>query len=328
MQAINKRFGIIGVGGYIAPRHLRAIYDNGGELVCALDKHDCVGVLDRYFPRAEFFTNEAEFIEYIRANGIDFLSICTPNFLHCSHIALALELGASAICEKPLVLHTSELATLQALESTLSKQAQIARVYGILQLRLHPQIQALKQQIHDELALNPTHCYSLSLRYISARGKWYHKSWKGDVQKSGGIVCNIGVHLFDMLAFVFGDFVGNELAHYEASRASGVARFAHAQVEWLLSIDRDDMDWREAKTSHALRILEEINPPPCKRAALRVDFSSGFEDLHTASYKEILQGRGFSLSAQKQAISIIESITRQGLEHYHEQSPVSLRDFS
>lgn len=312
MQAAKKRFGIIGVGGYIAPRHLRAIYDNGGELVCALDLHDCVGVLDRYFPRAEFFTNEAEFIEYIRANGIDFLSICTPNFLHCSHIALALELGASAICEKPLVLHTSELATLQALESTLSKQAQIVRVYGILQLRLHPQIQALKAQVEDELMHNPKHIYKLSLRYISARGKWYHKSWKGDVQKSGGIVCNIGVHLFDMLAFVFGDFVGNELAHYEASRASGVARFAHAQVEWLLSICASDL----AHSSHnqALRILKEDSRAlPSARPALRIDFSQGFEDLHTASYNEILQGRGFSLSAQKQAIAIIESITKQAL---------------
>lgn len=312
MQAAKKRFGIIGVGGYIAPRHLRAIYDNGGELVCALDLHDCVGVLDRYFPRAEFFTNEAEFIEYIRANGIDFLSICTPNFLHCSHIALALELGASAICEKPLVLHTSELATLQALESTLSKQAQIARVYGILQLRLHPQIQALKAQVEDELMHNPKHIYKLSLRYISARGKWYHKSWKGDVQKSGGIVCNIGVHLFDMLAFVFGDFVGNELAHYEARRASGVAHFAHAQVEWLLSICASDL----AHSSHnqALRILKEDSRAlPSARPALRIDFSQGFEDLHTASYNEILQGRGFSLSAQKQAITIIESITKQAL---------------
>lgn len=312
MQAIKKRFGIIGVGGYIAPRHLRAIYDNGGELMCALDKHDCVGVLDRYFPNAEFFTNEAEFIEYMRANRLDFLSICTPNFLHCSHIALALELGASAICEKPLVLHTSELATLQALESTLSKQAQIARVYGILQLRLHPQIQALKAQVEDELMHNPKHIYKLSLRYISARGKWYHKSWKGDVQKSGGIVCNIGVHLFDMLAFVFGDFVGNELAHYEARRASGVAHFAHAQVEWLLSICASDL----AHSSHnqALRILEEDSRAlPSARAALRIDFSQGFEDLHTASYNEILQGRGFSLSTQKQAIAIIESITKQAL---------------
>lgn len=312
MQAIKKRFGIIGVGGYIAPRHLRAIYDNGGELMCALDKHDCVGVLDRYFPNAEFFTNEAEFIEYMRANRLDFLSICTPNFLHCSHIALALELGASAICEKPLVLHTSELATLQALESTLSKQAQIARVYGILQLRLHPQIQALKAQVEDELMHNPKHIYKLSLRYISARGKWYHKSWKGDVQKSGGIVCNIGVHLFDMLAFVFGDFVGNELAHYEARRASGVAHFAHAQVEWLLSICASDL----AHSSHnqALRILEEDSRAlPSARAALRIDFSQGFEDLHTASYNEILQGRGFTLSAQKQAITIIESITKQAL---------------
>ena len=305
MQAAKKRFGIIGVGGYIAPRHLRAIYDNGGELVCALDLHDCVGVLDRYFPRAEFFTNEAEFIEYMRANRLDFLSICTPNFLHCSHIALALELGASAICEKPLVLHTSELAT-------LSKQAQIARIYGILQLRLHPQIQALKAQVEDELMHNPKHIYKLSLRYISARGKWYHKSWKGDVQKSGGIVCNIGVHLFDMLAFVFGDFVGNELAHYEARRASGVAHFAHAQVEWLLSICASDL----AHSSHnqALRILEEDSRAlPSARPALRIDFSQGFEDLHTASYNEILQGRGFTLNAQKQAIAIIESITKQAL---------------
>lgn len=315
MQAIKKRFGIIGVGGYIAPRHLRAIYDNGGELVCALDLHDCVGVLDRYFPNAEFFTNEAEFIEYIRANGIDFLSICTPNFLHFSHIALALQNGASAICEKPLVLESKELSALEKLESSALDSSSFLcqpRVYGILQLRLHPQIQALKAQVEDELMHNPKHIYKLSLRYISARGKWYHKSWKGDVQKSGGIVCNIGVHLFDMLAFVFGDFVGNELAHYEASRASGVAHFAHAQVEWLLSICTSDL----AHSSHnqALRILEEDSRAlPSARPALRIDFSQGFEDLHTASYSEILQGRGFTLSAQKQAITIIESITKQAL---------------
>ena len=265
MQAIKKRFGIIGVGGYIAPRHLRAIYDNGGELVCALDLHDCVGVLDRYFPNAEFFTNEAEFIEYIRANGIDFLSICTPNFLHFSHIALALQNGASAICEKPLVLESKELSALEKLESSALDSSSFLcqpRVYGILQLRLHPQIQALKAQVEDELMHNPKHIYKLSLRYISARGKWYHKSWKGDVQKSGGIVCNIGVHLFDMLAFVFGDFMGNTLTYYDDKRASGVASFAHAQVKWLLSIDRDDMDSSElgTKTSRALRILEETSP--------------------------------------------------------------------
>lgn len=315
MQAIKKRFGIIGVGGYIAPRHLRAIYDNGGELMCALDKHDCVGVLDRYFPNAEFFANEAEFIEYIRANGIDFLSICTPNFLHFSHIALALQNGASAICEKPLVLESKELSALEKLESSALDSSSFLcqpRVYGILQLRLHPQIQALKAQVEDELMHNPKHIYKLSLRYISARGKWYHKSWKGDVQKSGGIVCNIGVHLFDMLAFVFGDFVGNELAHYEASRASGVAHFAHAQVEWLLSICASDL--AHSSYNQALRILEEDSRTlPSVRPALRIDFSQGFEDLHTASYSEILQGRGFTLSAQKQAITIIESITKQAL---------------
>lgn len=315
MQAIKKRFGIIGVGGYIAPRHLRAIYDNGGELMCALDKHDCVGVLDRYFPNAEFFTNEAEFIEYMRANRLDFLSICTPNFLHFSHIALALQNGASAICEKPLVLESKELSALEKLESSALDSSSFLcqpRVYGILQLRLHPQIQALKAQVEDELMHNPKHIYKLSLRYISARGKWYHKSWKGDVQKSGGIICNIGVHLFDMLAFVFGDFVGNELAHYEASRASGVAHFAHAQVEWLLSICTSDL----AHSSHnqALRILKEDSRAlPSARPTLRIDFSQGFEDLHTASYNEILQGRGFTLSAQKQAITIIESITKQAL---------------
>lgn len=317
MQAIKKRFGIIGVGGYIAPRHLRAIYENGGELVGALDKHDCVGVLDRYFPNAEFFTNEAEFVEYMRANPLDFLSICTPNFLHCAHITLALQNGASAICEKPLVLESKELSVLEKLESSAQKldssfSLHKPRVYGILQLRLHQQIQTLKAQVEDELIHNPKHIYKFTLRYISARGKWYHKSWKGNMQKSGGIICNIGVHLFDMLAFVFGDFIGNELTHYEANRASGVAYFAHAQVEWLLSICANDL--ARSSYNQALRILEEDpRARPSARPALHIDFSQGFEDLHTASYKGILQGEGFTLSAQKQAITIIESITKQAL---------------
>lgn len=258
-SAKRPRFGLIGVGGYIAPRHLKAIKEVGGALICALDISDSVGILDSYFPEAAFFTQEAEFVAFLdalseRGERLDFISICTPNFLHKRHIAIALNHGASAICEKPLVLDMHSFDELKALESAAQKRAEMAkidsvdsgmcaepRVFGILQLRLHESIIALKRRVERELAQNPRQTYQLRLRYITPRGRWYGASWKGDARKSGGIVCNIGVHLFDMLLFVFGAFVRNEMRGASETRASGVLELANARVEWLLSVEGNDL---------------------------------------------------------------------------------------
>ena len=320
------RFGIIGVGGYVAPRHLKAIKDIGGELVCAYDVRDCVGIMDSYFPEAEFFTKEREFCAFLtRLNaagtGLDFIAICSPNYLHLRHIALALEHGASAICEKPLVLHARHIHKLTLLESRAQSHARqnpdsraCPRVYGILQLRLHEQIIALRQRMQTLRAKNTeSSFYDLELRYISARGKWYAKSWKGDVKKSGGIVCNIGVHLFDMLLFVFGEVIASRVERLTPTRASGVLEFANARVRWLLSIDACDL----AGDSRALRVLESIPRSGDldfgmgSGAFAPVEFSQGFENLHTASYAAIAQGLGFGLGDIAPAISLIEQITKQ-----------------
>lgn len=360
------RFGIIGVGGYIAPRHLQAIKDIGSELVCAYDVRDCVGVMDRYFPEAEFFTKEREFRAFLAGlnaagAGLDFISICSPNFMHFRHIALALEHGASAICEKPLVLSLRHARALQNLESraqnlaksrtrknlksrqvdsrraesgvdsrTLESRAldsrALPRVYGILQLRLHEQIIALRQNIQrqqSESGIAESRFYDLRLRYISARGKWYLKSWKGDMKKSGGIVCNIGVHLFDMLVFVFGRVRSSQLESFTPTRASGVLELEHARVRWLLSIDASDLDSRAESGSiskPALRVLEsalESTSAESKTSTTfapfaPVEFSQGFEHLHSASYEQIARGQGFGLSTLMPAIELIEHITKQG----------------
>lgn len=318
------RFGIIGVGGYVAPRHLKAIKDIGGELVCAYDVRDCVGIMDSYFPEAEFFTKEHEFRAFLASlktagAGLDFIAICSPNYLHLRHIALALEHGASAICEKPLVLHARHIHTLAHLESRARTHAQqidsrvAPRVYGILQLRLHEQITALRQSMQNLLRQSTPNTntessmYDLELRYISARGKWYAKSWKGDVRKSGGIVCNIGVHLFDMLLFVFGEVITNRVESLTPTRASGVLEFANARVRWLLSIDACDL----VGDSRALRVLESSPNSVDSGAFAPVEFSQGFENLHTASYVAIAQGQGFGLGDIAPAISLMEQITKQ-----------------
>lgn len=285
-SAKRPRFGLIGVGGYIAPRHLKAIKEVGGTLICALDISDSVGILDSYFPEAAFFTQEAEFVAFLdalseRGERLDFISICTPNFLHKRHIAIALNHGTSAICEKPLVLDMHSFDELKALESAAQRRAERAKiserakhtkidsvdlidsrafskpqVFGILQLRLHESIIALKQRIAHELAQNPRQTYQLRLRYITPRGRWYGASWKGDARKSGGIVCNIGVHLFDMLLFVFGEFARNEMRGASETRASGVLELANARVEWLLSVEGDDLAAHRAEDTQGAESRE------------------------------------------------------------------------
>ncbi len=293
-----KKFGLIGLGGYIAPRHLKAISDTGNELVSALDKNENVGIIDSYFPNADFFTEFERFERHVdkikrTSNKIDYISICTPNYLHDSHIRFALRSNADAICEKPLVLNPWNIDALAKYEEETDK-----KVYNILQLRLHPSIAALKKQIesapYDKI-------YDLDLTYITSRGHWYFASWKGDESKSGGIATNIGVHFYDMLWWVFGDVQKNIVHVYEPKRASGYLEFKRARVRWYLSVDYNAIpDEIKAKGLRTYRsILME---------GKEIEFSGGFTDLHTKSYEQILSGKGFGLQEARQSIQIVHDI--------------------
>lgn len=279
-------FGIIGVGGYIAPRHLKAIKENNCELVVACDINDSVGVIDKYFKNAKFFNNELDFFSFVKNNKVDFVSITSPNFLHLHHINLALESNSFVICEKPLVLNVKELDSIKN-----------QNVFTILQLRLHPNAIALKHKINKELALNPNKIYNIDLSYITGRGDWYLKSWKGDSKKSGGLVCNIGIHFFDLLIYLFGEVRDSRLLESNELKARGILNLKNAKVSWFLSIDFNDLENIESSTFRELKIDNEC-----------FDFSNGFEDLHTLSYKEILNNNGFGLDSARASIELIENL--------------------
>ncbi len=293
-----KNFALIGLGGYIANRHLRAISDTGNQLVSALDKNDSVGIIDSFFPNADFFTEFERFDRHISKikqtdKKIDYVSICTPNYLHDAHIRFALRQDADAICEKPLVLNPWNLDALQKEEEVTGR-----RLYNILQLRLHPSIIALKKQIEEG---PKDKIYDLDLTYITSRGHWYFASWKGDAEKSGGIATNIGVHFYDMLSWVFGKVKKNVVHVYEPKRASGYLELEQARVRWYLSVDYNAIPEEiRAKGMRTYRsILMEGN---------EIEFSGGFTDLHTESYKEILKGKGFGLQEARQSIEIVHDI--------------------
>ncbi len=305
---MTKKFGLIGLGGYIAPRHLKAISDTGNELVSALDKNENVGIIDSYFPNADFFTEFERFERHVdkikrTPNKIDYISICTPNYLHDSHIRFALRSEADAICEKPLVLNPWNVDALAKYEEETNK-----KVYNILQLRLHPSIAALKKQIESAPS---DKIYDLDLTYITSRGHWYFASWKGDESKSGGIATNIGVHFYDMLSWVFGDVQKNIVHVYEPKRASGYLEFKQARVRWYLSVDYNAIpDEIKAKGLRTYRsILME---------GKEIEFSGGFTDLHTKSYEQILSGKGFGLQEARQSIQIVHDIRNA--------KPIGLRD--
>jgi len=233
-----KNFGLIGAAGYIAPRHLKAIKDTGNKLIVALDKFDSVGVMDSYFPKANFFVEFERFdrhIEKLKRNGVhlDYVSICTPNYLHDSHIRMALRRGADAICEKPLVLNPWNVDALIDIEKESGN-----KIHTILQLRLHPSIMALKHKVDSE---NKKDKYDIDLTYITSRGSWYDVSWKGDESKSGGIATNIGIHFYDMLGWIFGELKEIQVHLRENSKASGFLEFEKARVRWFLSIDENDL---------------------------------------------------------------------------------------
>lgn len=293
-----KNFLLIGAGGYIAPRHLKAIKDTGNNLLASIDRHDSVGIMDSYFPEADFFTEFERFdrhAEKLKRKGIpiDYVSVCSPNYLHDAHIRFGLRIGADVICEKPVVLNPWNIDALMEIEKETGHN-----VYTILQLRLHPAIIALKQKVANADAASR---YQVKLKYITSRGHWYHTSWKGDVQKSGGIATNIGVHFFDMLMWVFGDVKENVVEQHNSDTASGKLKLDKADVEWFLSIDAntlpEDVKKEGKRTFRTLTIDGDA-----------FEFSEGFTELHTKSYEEIINGRGFRISETKKTIQLVSEI--------------------
>lgn len=293
-----KNFALIGASGYIAPRHLKAIKDTGNNLIAALDPFDSVGVLDSYFPQAHFFVEFERFDRHIeklkRQNiNLDYVSVCSPNYLHDAHIRFGLRHGADVICEKPIVLNPWNVDALAEIEKETEQ-----KIYTILQLRLHPKVIALKEMI---ASTNKSKRFEVDLKYITSRGRWYQISWKGDIKKSGGIATNIGVHFFDMLTWVFGDVEKNQVAYHEENRAAGFLKLERADVNWQLSIDENDLpDTAKAagkRTFRSTLIDGEV-----------FEFSDGFGDLHTACYEKILAGEGFGLQETKRAIEVVHQI--------------------
>ena len=294
----TKNFAIIGVAGYIAVRHLKAIKETGNILLAALDKFDSVGFIDSYFPDADFFVEFERFdrhIDMLKRSGkkVDYVSICSPNYLHDSHIRFALRNGVDAICEKPLVLNPWNIDALKSFEEETGQ-----KVYNILQLRLHPSILALKKRI-DEGPKNKI--YDIDLSYITSRGKWYHYSWKGDEHKSGGIATNIGVHFFDMLTWIFGEVKTNTVQILKNDKAAGYLELEKARVRWFMSIDYEDVPAQyKAKGQRTFRSITVDGA--------ELEFSGGFTDLHTQTYQSILQGNGYGLEDARPSIETVFSI--------------------
>lgn len=295
-----KNFALIGAAGYIAPRHMIAIKETGNELVAALDPNDSVGIIDSHFPDADFFTEFERFDRHIdklhRAGDskrVDYISICSPNYLHDSHMRFALRSGADAICEKPLVLNPWNIDGLLEIERDTGR-----KVNTILQLRVHPAIVALREKV---LASNKTTKHEVDLTYITSRGHWYLQSWKGDQRKSGGIATNIGVHFFDMLHYIFGELQANVVHQSDDTKAAGYLEYEHARVRWFLSVDFQDVP--QAQRNAGQRTFRSITVDGDE-----IEFSGGFTDLHTRSYQEILAGRGFGLEENRVAISTVATI--------------------
>lgn len=293
-----KNFTMIGVAGYIAPRHLAAIRDTGNMLVAALDKSDTVGIMDSYFPEADFFTEFERFDRHLdklkrQSKKIDFVSICSPNYLHDSHIRFALRHGADAICEKPLVLNPWNIDALAEIEKETGK-----KVFNILQLRHHPAIISLREKVKNG---PPDKVYDVNLTYMTSRGNWYHISWKGDASKSGGITTNIGIHFFDMLIWVFGPVKGLEVYELTDDTATGYIELERARVRWNLSINYlnipEDVRAKGKRTYRSLTMDGE-----------EIEFSDGFTELHTKSYQSILEGNGFGLEEARPSISLAYQI--------------------
>ena len=294
-----KNFALIGASGYIAPRHMKAIKDTNNNLTAALDIFDSVGVIDSYFPNADFFTEFERFDRHIsrlkfeKSLNLDYVSICTPNYLHDSHIRFALRQGAHAICEKPLVLNPWNIDALSAIQRETGK-----KIYNILQLRVHPSIIALNHKIENG---PKDKIYDIDLTYLTNRGHWYYTSWKGDKSKSCGIATNIGVHFFDMLSWIFGELKQNIVHLNTHDRSAGYLEFKNARVRWFLSINGDtlpDQIKKKGQTTYRSITIE----------GEELEFSGGFKDLHTTTYKGIIEGKGYGIEAARQAIEIVHDI--------------------
>ena len=308
-----KKFALIGAAGYIAPRHMKAVKETGNILVAAMDKNDSVGVIDSYFPDAEYFTEFEHFDRYVdlaRRNNdsVDYFSICSPNYLHDSHMRFALRSGGDAICEKPLVLDMDGLDGLIEIERDTGQ-----KVNTILQLRLHDSVNNLKRRVAE--ADNTTK-FDVDLTYIASRGKWYHASWKASTEKSGGIATNIGIHFFDMLHYIFGDLKQNNLHYSSPTTSAGFLEYEKARVRWLLSIDEANIPTHSRdkgmRTHRSITIGKE-----------EFEFSGGFTDLHTRCYDEILKGNGFGLEENRVAIETVVDIRHQNPNlHVGEQHPI------
>jgi UDP-N-acetyl-2-amino-2-deoxyglucuronate dehydrogenase len=292
-----KNFALIGAAGYIAPRHMKAIKDTDNEIITALDGSDSVGILDSYFPNADFFTEFERFDRHIdklrrRDKKVDYISICSPNYLHDAHIRFALKNDVHAICEKPLVLNPWNVDALKEVEKESAK-----KINTILQLRLHPSIIELKNRIDNQKDVK----HEVDLTYITSRGNWYHISWKGQNEKSGGVATNIGIHFFDMLTWVFGDVKDNIVHIHEPGRAAGYLELEKARVRWFLSVDSnslpDKIKEQGQRTYRSILIDNE-----------EIEFSTGFTDLHTQSYEKILKGDGFSILDAEKSIQIAYTI--------------------
>ncbi len=293
-----KNFGLIGVAGYIAPRHLRAIKDTNNNLVVALDKSDTVGIMDSYFPNCSFYTEFERFDRFVEKikhtdQKLDYVSVCTPNYLHDSHIRFGLRAGADVICEKPLVLNPWNIDALELMQKETGK-----KVYNILQLRLHDAIIKWKKQI-DEGPKDKI--YDVDLTYITSRGTWYYTSWKGFTEKSGGVATNIGVHFYDMLSWIFGPIKQNTVHIYQHDRVGGYLEFERARVRYFMSINADTLP-QECK-ENGKRTYRKI-----EMEGTEIEFSEGFTELHTLSYKNILAGNGFGLEDARNCIQIVHDI--------------------
>jgi UDP-N-acetyl-2-amino-2-deoxyglucuronate dehydrogenase len=315
-----KNFALIGAAGYIAPKHMKAIKETGNQMVAAFDKFDSVGVMDSYFPKASFFSEFERFDRHLEklkreGKGVDFVSVCSPNYLHDSHIRFGLRLSADVICEKPLVLNPWNMDGLELVEKETG-----SRVFNILQLRLHPAILALRQKIISEPA---DKIHDIDLTYISSRGNWYYTSWKGDESKSGGIATNIGIHFFDMLVWIFGKVKSNIVHLQTHDRASGYLELERARVRWFLSINQETLPEPilvKGKTIYRSLALE----------GQEIEFSDGFVDLHTESYAGVLMGKGFGLQEARSSVELVHDIRQQKgiglIGDYHPFSKKPLAD--
>lgn len=304
---MTKRFALIGAAGYIAPRHMSAIRDTGNDLVAALDPNDSVGIIDSHFPQADFFTEFERFDRHVdklrrKEMPVDYVSICSPNYLHDAHSRFGLRAGADVICEKPLVLNPWNIDALKEIERETGK-----KIYNILQLRLHKSVRALRDKV---MAAPKDKVFDVDLTYLTSRGNWYGVSWKGDVHKSGGIATNIGVHFYDMLSWVFGDLKDSKVNFHRDDVAAGLLEFDRARVRWFLSINDAYLPQQavaEGKRTYRSILIEDEE----------LEFSDGFTDLHTDSYRAILEGNGFGLDEARNSIETVYRI--------REDDPVGLK---